>query len=151
MRSIVDIRQWPGPALEGLVAESETEGFRFLRRLQEEWHSGANRFAREGEVLCATFEGGRLVAIGGLNRVTARGGRLRRFYVARAARRQGIGRELVRHLLALAARHYERVELRTDTAAADRFYCAMGFSKLPPTGDATHAIDLGRAVATAAR
>ena len=151
MRSIVELRAWTAPALDALVVESEAEGFRFLRRLRDEWLSGANRFSREGEVLLGVFEAERLVAVGGVNRATARVGRLRRFYVARDARSQGVGRELARHLLALAARRFARVELRTDTVEADRFYRAIGFSKLPPGSDATHAIELETAAAGAKR
>ncbi|WKV52665.1 hypothetical protein [Dickeya fangzhongdai] len=40
----------PG-ALATLIAESQRQGFRFLRRLQEEFQSGANQFRLPGEGL----------------------------------------------------------------------------------------------------
>ena len=115
---IVQIREWPAAAIEGLLAESEQEGFRFVRRAKEEWLSGANTFSKEGEALYAVFEEERLLAIGGINRESARCGRLRRFYVRREERRRGIGRQLVRHVLAFASGHYSRVGLRCDTDVA---------------------------------
>lgn len=142
MPSIVQIREWPAAAIEGLLAESEREGFRFVRRAKEEWLSGANRFSKKGEALFAVFAGKRLLAIGGINRESASHGRLRRFYVRRKERRRGIGRQLVRHLLAFASRHYLRVGLRCDTDAADRFYRAVGFSRTNSDAGSTHLIEL---------
>jgi len=95
MHSIVQVHEWPAAAIEELLAESKREGFRFVRRAQDEWRTGANRFAQEGEALFGVFAGERLVAIGGINRESGRCGRLRRFYVRREGRRQGIGRQLV--------------------------------------------------------
>jgi GNAT superfamily N-acetyltransferase len=144
MPSIVQIREWPAAAIEGLLAESEQEGFRFVRRAKEEWLSGANTFSKEGEALFAVFEEERLLAIGGVNRESARQGRLRRFYVRREERRRGIGRQLARHLLAFASRHYSRVGLRCDTNVADRFYRAVGFRRTNSDPGATHVIELKR-------
>jgi GNAT superfamily N-acetyltransferase len=142
MPSIVQIREWPAAAIAGLLAESEQDGFRFVRRAQEEWLSGANTFSKDGEALFAVFEQDRLLAIGGINHESARDGRLRRFYVRRDERRRGIGRQLVRHVLAFASRNYSRVGLRCDTAAADRFYRALGFSRTDSDPGVTHVIEL---------
>jgi GNAT superfamily N-acetyltransferase len=144
MPSIIQIREWPAAAIEGLLAESEQEGFLFVRRAKEEWLSGANTFSKEGEALFAVFKGERLLAIGGINRESARQGRLRRFYVRREERRRGRGRQLVQHLLAFASRHYSRVGLRCDTGAADRFYRAVGFSRTNSDPGATHVIELNK-------
>ena len=142
MPAIILICEWPAAAIAELLAESESEGFRFVRRAQDEWLSGANRFANEGEALFGVFEGERLVAIGGINCGSERCGRLRRFYVRRDGRRKGIGRQLVHHVLAFARRHYSRVELRCDTEAADRFYRALGFSRTTAAADVAHAMEL---------
>jgi len=142
MPAIIRICEWPVAAIAELLAESEQEGFRFVRRAQDDWRSGANRFANEGEALFGVFEGERLVAIGGINRESGSCGRLRRFYVRRDGRRKGMGRQLVQHVLAFARRHYSRVELRCDTAAADRFYRALGFSRTSAAADVTHAMEL---------
>src|SRR5277367_801919 len=68
MPFIVQIHEWPAAAIEGLLAESEQEGFRFVRRAKEEWLSGMNTFSKEGEALFAVFEKERILAMGGINR-----------------------------------------------------------------------------------
>jgi len=141
MLSVVQFSEWPA-AIEELLAESEQEGFRFVRRAREEWLAGANRFAKEGEAFFGVFDRTRLVAIGGVNRESGHCGRLRRFYVRRDGRRRGIGRRLVRYALAFARRHYSCVVLRCDTEAADRFYRALGFRRTNAHPGATHQIDL---------
>ena len=142
MLSIIQISEWPAAAIEELLAESEREDFRFVRRAQDEWLSGANRFANEGEAFFGVFEDQRLLAIGGVNHESAHCGRLRRCYVRREDRRRGIGRQLVQHVLVFARRHYPQVVLRCDTDVADRFHCALGFSRTASMVGVTHIIDL---------
>ena len=141
MPKIVKIREWP-VAIKELLAESEKEGFRLVRRAQKEWLSGANTFSKEGEALFAVLEEARLLALGGISRESGRCGRLRRFYVRRNERRRGIGRRLVRHVLAFARPHYSRIVLRCDTIAADRFYRALGFRRTSSVAGVTHVIEL---------
>jgi GNAT superfamily N-acetyltransferase len=142
MPSIVQIREWPITEIEALLAESEQEGFRFVRRAKDEWLSGANAFSEEGEALFGVFEQDRLLAIGGISRASERHGRLRRFYVRREERRRGIGRQLVQHVLAFARHYYSRIVLRCDTDAADRFYRATGFIRTNSDPSITHVIEL---------
>lgn len=142
MFSIIQIYDWPMAVAEVLVAESELEGFRFVRRAQEEWLSGANRFSKEGEAFFGVFEAERLLAIGGVNRQSEICGRLRRFYVLGEERRKGIGRQLVQHVITFSRSHYSCVSLRCDTAGADRFYRALGFTRSAVDSDITHSIDL---------
>ena len=140
MTSLRRITAWDD-RLDALIAESSSEGFRFLSRLRDDWLSGANRFDQLGESLCAVFDDEFLLAVGGLNRVSESAARLRRVYVTKAARRRGIGRQLVAHLLMLAREHYRQVVLRTDTKAAGDFYLTLGFE--PVTGsDVTHCMTL---------
>jgi GNAT superfamily N-acetyltransferase len=131
-----------GAGLAALLDEGRAEGFRFLERLATEWSSGELRFQRPGEVLLAVYDDAQPVAVGGLTAdpyaVEPAVGRLRRVYVRRDVRRQGVGRRLVRALEAAAADHYRRLMLRTDTVAAARFYEALGYAPLPPGGPATH-------------
>src|SRR5438270_11536961 len=86
--------------LAELVAESEETGFRFVRRLVEDWESGRNRFDGPGEALFAAVCGQRVVGVCGLNAdpyTAAPGvGRVRRLYVLAGFRRSGVGRQLVR-------------------------------------------------------
>ena len=130
----------PLQELQPLLTESEAEGYRFIRRLREDWLSGANRFDRPGEALFGCHEGGRLVAIGGLNRQSGTVGRLRRVYVRPGVRRKGVGRALVGHILAHASQFFDTVVLRTDTVGGDAFYRALGFCRLQEAGDSTHRI-----------
>jgi ribosomal protein S18 acetylase RimI-like enzyme len=62
--------------------------------------------------------------------------------VQKEERRRSIGRLLAQHILRFAGRHYASVVLRTDTDTADRFYVAMGFTRLPSGGGATHLIEI---------
>jgi GNAT superfamily N-acetyltransferase len=123
----------PWPALEPLIEESQREGFRFLVRLRTEFEDGGNRFDAPGECLLGCDVGSVLVAVGGLNRdpyaAEARVGRLRHLYVSQAHRHRGVGRALVERLVALARPHFDVLQLRTDTAAAARFYERLGFTR----------------------
>ena len=56
---IMRLRELAHDGLAELVAESEREGYRFLRRLAEEWSSGTNRFAAPGEWRTNVSLGGR--------------------------------------------------------------------------------------------
>jgi GNAT superfamily N-acetyltransferase len=99
---------------------------------------------KPGAALFGVFDRETLLAIGGINQDSADCGRLRRFYVKKTARRTGIGRQLAQHLLAFAAHHYSRVVLFTDTAPADRFYCALGFTRVQTQPDISHEFAISR-------
>src|SRR3989442_1637640 len=92
------LRGLPVDSLAALIAESEQAGLRFVRRLVEEWGTGANRFDRSGEALFAARVDGELVGVCGLNidpyAANDRIGRLRHLYVRSAFRRRG-GRSFV--------------------------------------------------------
>jgi GNAT superfamily N-acetyltransferase len=134
------LRPPPWDALEPLIAESEREGFRFLARLRREHASGAQRFEGPGEVLLGVYAGGVLAAVGGVSadpyEAGPRAGRIRHVFVARWHRRRGVGRRLVKALVAAACPHFHVLTLRTDTAEAARFYAATGFH--PVTGHPHH-------------
>ena len=121
----------PG-SLAVLEREAVSEGFGMITRLRQEWERGANRFDREGEVLLGSFRADRLLGIGGLNRDPytddPRVGRLRHFYVMKDARRAGIGRSLVEHILGHATGHFDSVRLWTDRAGP--FYDRLGFDRV---------------------
>jgi hypothetical protein len=76
----------PGEIL-ALEAEAERDGFKFIKRLVSDWHSGLNRFSAPGEYLIGAFKGDRLIAVGGLNLnvdpciASTDIGRLRQLYV----------------------------------------------------------------------
>src|SRR5262249_41415061 len=86
-------------ALGDLLAESERDGWRHVRRLVDEWVAGTNRFRRRGEVLLVARAGDAVVGVCGLNldpfAADPTVGRVRRAYVLQAFRRQGVGRRLI--------------------------------------------------------
>ena len=131
--------------LDPLVLDADADGHRFMRRLRDDWISGENRFDSPGEKLLRARVDGRLVGLGGLNidpfAQSPRIGRLRHLYVARDARRLGIGSALVRHILAAAPPHFSIVRLRTDSPHAAAFYVRLGFRPTDEAG-ATHILPL---------
>ena len=74
-----------------------------------------------------------LVAIGGLNKDPFSNGqtigRLRRFYVDKEYRRNGIGSLLVKRIIDEAKINYKVLVLHTDTEQANEFYCSIEFIK----------------------
>jgi GNAT superfamily N-acetyltransferase len=144
--SVNRLHDLPPDRLADLVAESEKAGFRFLRRLVEDWESGANRYAQPGEALFAAVLGDRIVGVCGLNcdpyRCDGRTGRVRHLYVAVAFRRRGIGRSLVAIVVRTARDAFEQLRLRTDSEPAARFYEVLGFRRCDGEADCTHTLDL---------
>lgn len=132
-----------GPAAEPLRVDGASRGIDFVRRLFEDWMSGANRFDQPGEALLGAWQGDRLVGVGGLNRdpyAADEGvGRLRHVYVLASHRRLGIGETLVRRLLREAEGHFRVVRLRAVSPEAAAFYRVLGFSDCAEPA-ATHVI-----------
>jgi putative acetyltransferase len=84
--------------------------------------------------------GGELLAVGALKRLDGTHAELKSMHTRLSARGQGIARELVRYLLALArARGFNRVSLETGSMtafeAARTLYAGAGFRECPPFGD----------------
>lgn len=134
--------------LDPLVEESEAEGFRFLRRFIDDYGRGDIQLDTARGFFLGAFDARRLVAIGGVTPdpyiSDAQVGRLRHLYVARAYRRRGIARQLVRALELRARPTYSVLRLRTDSNAAAGFYAALSYMAVDhPT--ATHARELAAA------
>ena len=131
--------------LDALRREASDEGFRFIERLHQDWHSNSNRFDKAGECLLVAWSDAGPVGIAGLNRdpYTAgqATGRLRHLYVRNSVRRTGVASALLKELLAKARGVFSVVRLRTDTPEAASFYLSHGFR--PVSDDfASHAINL---------
>ena len=128
-----------------LRAAADAEGYRFLRRLADDWCSGAMRFDRPGEALLAARSGETLAAIGGLTSdpFVPDALRMRRFYVGAAFRRSGIGRRLATALLERAGRR--RVTCNAAIGSVP-FWESLGFIADPRDGH-THVIDPARHLA----
>ena len=136
----------PDLDLGALIDESEQAGLRFVRRLVEEWASGANRFDRPGEELFGAWVDGRVVGVCGLNvdpyTTTPKTGRVRHLYILPTSRRHGVGGQLVSEVIRVARGPFERLRLRTQNPAAARLYEALGFRPRAGIADCTHVMEL---------
>jgi GNAT superfamily N-acetyltransferase len=134
------------PDLTTLLADDEHAGTRFVRRLVDEWASGANRFDRPGEALFGAWVGEHLVGVCGLNvdpyAAAARVGRVRRLYVLSGSRRLGVGRHLVMEVITAARGRFDSLRLRTTNPVAARLYEAIGFRPAGGAADHTHVMEL---------
>lgn len=133
--------------LDSLVKQSKEDGFRFVDRLVNDYKNGINTFSHFGEGLFGVFnESGVLIAIGGLNIDPFSNehfiGRLRRFYVSKEYRRNGVGSLLVKRIIDEAKKIYKILVLQTDTEQADKFYTSIGFSKGNLYPNSTHFMKL---------
>lgn len=147
MRAVIErLSGEPADRLQALVSESERQGFRFVRRLVEEWSSGANRFDRPGEVLFAARSGDDVVGVCGLNvdphASDPRVGRVRHLYVLVPYRRAGVGEHLVADIIEAARGRFTRLHLRTTSASAARLYQRLGFRPTPGAPDHSHVLEL---------
>jgi GNAT superfamily N-acetyltransferase len=131
---------------DALVAESERAGYGFVRRLADEWASGANRFDRPGEALFAARMDGRLIGACGLNvdpyTKAAGVGRVRHLYVLSAYRRLGVGGQLVARVMDAARGRFGRLRLSTQNPEAAQLYERLGFSRSAGAPDHTHFLEL---------
>ena len=97
--------------LDEMLRETEVLGYRFLRRLTDEWHDGTNRVERHGEALFVAGAEGRLVGVCGLNQdpyaANPQTGRVRHLYVAQELRGRGVGGNLVRQVIHDARKGFE--------------------------------------------
>jgi GNAT superfamily N-acetyltransferase len=133
--------------LNQMVKESKEDGFRFLERLVNDYKNGTNNFNMPGESLYGVFnKEDVLIAIGGLNidpfSNEQKIGRLRRFYVSKDYRRNGLGRLLLKKIICDAKNYYKVLVLHTDTEQADKFYNSFGFLKENIYPKATHYLNL---------
>jgi len=147
MRAAISPLRRPDLDLGALLAESEQAGLRLVRRLVEEWVSGANRFDRPGEELFGAWLDGRVVGVCGLNvdPYTAKEGvgRVRHLYVLSAFRRRGVGRGLIAAVIEAARGRFGELRLRTGNPEAARVYEALGFQPFGRAADCTHIMELG--------
>jgi putative acetyltransferase len=84
--------------------------------------------------------GGELLAIGALRHLDAGHCEVKSMHTAQAARRSGIGRAMLAHLISVAReRGYQRVSLETGSMAgfgpARALYASAGFTECGPFGD----------------
>lgn len=88
----------------------------------------------------AAWDGGTLLGVGALKRIAPDHGEVKSMHTAEAARRRGVGRAMLRHIVAQArAAGMARLSLETGTAGYFRpavaLYLAEGFLPCGPFGD----------------
>lgn len=136
----------PADTLAPLVAESEREGWQFVRRLADEWAAHANRFDQPGEALFAAWVDGKLVGVCGLNVdpfvADLAVGRVRRLYVLRAFRGRRVGRQLVEAVIQSARARFQCLRVRTESGVASQLYRQLGFVATVGVPDCTHVLVL---------
>jgi ribosomal protein S18 acetylase RimI-like enzyme len=147
MRALIErVSGAPTDRLAALLAASEQQGFRFVRRLVQEWESGDNRFDRPGEALFVARVGVDVVGVCGLSVDSYTGdpkvGRVRHLYVLVPHRRSGVGEQLVADVLEAARGRFERLHLRTTNPTAARLYERLGFRRTFDARDRTHVLDV---------
>ncbi|MFK7921255.1 MAG: GNAT family N-acetyltransferase [Bacteroidia bacterium] len=132
----------PFEGFVALRAESEKEGYRFLKRLEMDWGAHKNRFSLPGEGLYKVLAHAELIGIGGINQCpykhTEGIGRIRRFYIKSSWRSQGIGKKLLAHLIAEKGAAFAEINLSTDSEAAARFYERNGFARIHDEAKVSH-------------
>jgi GNAT superfamily N-acetyltransferase len=110
-----------------LRAEADAEGWRHMRRLAEERARTPGMF----HALLGAFAAGELVGLGAITDEPVPAGepawRMRRLYVAKAARGAGVGRTLANALLQEALDNVRLVTVHAGDGAAGRFWQALGF------------------------
>jgi GNAT superfamily N-acetyltransferase len=132
--------------LRTVIADSEAQGLSFVRRLDEEWAGGVNRFDRPGEALFVACDGINVIGVGGLNVDPYANdiavGRVRHLYVLSAYRRRGIGERLVTTIVDAARGRFQTLRLHTSNPDAARLYERLGFARHADATHCTHTLEI---------
>lgn len=127
MVQLVRVTEELPEGFEALCREAEAEGHRNLTRLAQDWAEAPEGFT----AVLAAFAGGELAGVGALTPEPGPAAepalRMRRLYVARAARRQGVARSLADALLQEALGQVRLVTVHAGDPGAAAFWEAMGF------------------------
>jgi len=133
------------PGFLALRAQSMAEGFNMLRRLNENWLSGHNRFDRPGEKLIGAYADGLIVGVCGLNidpfTQETGAGRMRHLYVDTEWRRNRVGSGLLSEILKDAGRWFDFINTNAPSSAFT-FYERAGFVALHGVDKVTHQLCL---------
>jgi GNAT superfamily N-acetyltransferase len=126
MLQLVRIADTLPEGFAALRAEADTEGHRHMARLAAEIAEAPELFV----ALLAAFEDGELLGIGGMTVEPADPSaiRMRRLYVARAARGRGVARAIANALLNEALGETRLVTVHAGNPGAERFWEAVGFA-----------------------
>lgn len=124
---------------------SITEGFNMLRRLEDNWRSGENRFDMPGEKLLGAYDKCTLVGVCGLNidpfSTLVRTGRLRHLYVDLKYRRKHVGSFLLNEILSNTEIWFDCINTNAPSTAFT-FYERAGFEAVSDSVKVTHRLCL---------
>jgi len=129
-----------------LIEDSVSEGYKFVKRLVDEYETGDNKFDKNGESLFVAIIDGEVKGIGGLNIDPYLGlteiGRVRHLYVLRNYRGTGVGKKLLGTIIDEAKKHFRILTLFTNNPIADNLYRSFGFTKVEGVYKASHILEL---------
>ncbi|MCG8707798.1 GNAT family N-acetyltransferase [Brenneria sp. 4F2] len=133
------------PGFAELKAQSMAEEFNMLRRLEENWLSGQNRFDKLGEKLIGAFADGSIVGVCGINidpyTPAANTGRLRHLYVDNGWRKRRVGSGLLSEIIKNSDRWFNFINTNAPPSAFT-FYERAGFIALIDVDKVTHQLCL---------
>ena len=129
------------PGFAELKSQSMAEGFNMLRRLEDNWLSGQNRFDRPGEKLIGASLDGLIVGVCGLNvdpfTLKTGIGRLRHLYVDSGWRKRQVGSALLSEILKDSGHWFDFINTNAPPSAFT-FYERAGFIALTGIEKVTH-------------
>jgi GNAT superfamily N-acetyltransferase len=132
--------------LKNIIDDSLSDGYKFVKRLVDEFENGSNKFDKNGESLYVAIDGDDIIGVGGLNidpyREESDVGRVRHLYVLRKNRGHGVGKKLLRIIIEEAQKHFRILTLSTDNPIADKLYRDAGFIKAEGIYKASHIMNL---------
>ncbi|MGP4040951.1 GNAT family N-acetyltransferase [Gracilibacillus sp. D59] len=136
--------------LDLLIDDSLSEGYKFIKRLVDEYTVGSNQFDKKGESLYVAKVDDEVIGIGGLNIDPYLNlpdvGRVRHLYVLRKNRGAGIGKKLLNTIIDEARGNFRIIRLSsTDNPAAVNLYIECGFSKVEGIYKASHILEISKA------
>lgn len=128
-----------------LKSQSMAEGFNMLRRLEDNWLSGHNRFDKPGEKLIGAYADGVLIGACGLNidpfAQEAGTGRLRHLYIDTGWRKRRVGSGLLSEILKDAGHWFDFINTNAPSSAFT-FYERAGFVASSGMYKSTHQLCL---------
>ena len=124
-----------------------------VRRLIDDYASGANTFSKRGEHLCVALSGDEVIAVGGINvdpyYSSPSPGRIRHVYVRPDCRRSGVGARLMGAIEERGRQHFDSFQLFTATESAARFYEALNYVPIQGRWKVSHEKRVGASRAAA--
>ena len=133
-----------------LIDDSLSEGYKFIKRLVDEYATGSNKLDKNGESLYVAKIDGEVIGIGGLNIDPYLNlpdvGRVRHLYVLRKNRGTGVGKKPLNTIIDEARKHYRTIRLSsTVNPVADNLYIECGFVKVEGINKASHILEILKA------